>query len=101
MSTALDAFKAETKAFVDQYLTHKIKFPDCQILLAYAFTKAKRELGHSEYPALTDIVIANHARWKLLLRERDAGRDDKILFITDSAGSVTGIKMSVKGEPNG
>jgi len=28
-----------------------------------------------------------------------AGRDGKILFITDGAGTVTGIKMSVKGAP--
>jgi sugar lactone lactonase YvrE len=28
-----------------------------------------------------------------------AGRDDKLLFITDGAGRVSGIKMSVKGVP--
>ena len=28
-----------------------------------------------------------------------AGRDGKVLFITDGAGTVTGIKMSVKGVP--
>jgi len=28
-----------------------------------------------------------------------AGRDDKVLFITDGAGTVTGIKMKVKGAP--
>ena len=29
-----------------------------------------------------------------------AGRDNKLLFITDSFGTVTGIKMNVKGAPN-
>jgi hypothetical protein len=62
MSTALDGFKAETKALVDQYLTRKIEFSDCQILLGYAFTKTKLKVGPSEHPALTEIVITNNAR---------------------------------------
>lgn len=28
-----------------------------------------------------------------------AGRNDKLLFITDAMGRVSGIKMSVKGVP--
>ena len=28
-----------------------------------------------------------------------AGRDHKLLFITDGAGRVTGMKMNVKGAP--
>jgi len=29
-----------------------------------------------------------------------AGRDNKLLFITDGAGNVSGVKMKVKGVPS-
>jgi hypothetical protein len=72
---AIDAFKADTGAMVDQFLTRKSTLPNCLTTLADALTKVKPKLRPSEFPYLTDIAIANNAR---VMREADRRERDRI-----------------------
>jgi hypothetical protein len=62
LPSAIDAFKTDTKSTINQFLAGKITLSNCLTALAEAFTIAKPKLQPSEFPALTDVVIANNAR---------------------------------------
>jgi len=48
--SAIDKFKADTGATVDQFLTRKITLPNCLTTLADALTKVKPKLQPLKFP---------------------------------------------------
>ena len=72
--SAIGKFKADTGATVDQFLARKITLPDCLTKLADALTKVKPKLERSEFPAFTDIVIANNAKVMREAEKRERNR---------------------------
>jgi hypothetical protein len=67
-------FKADTGATVDQFLARKITLPDCLTALADALTRIKAEVSREEFPAITDIVIANNAKVMREAEKRERNR---------------------------
>ena len=72
--SAIGKFKADTGATIDLFLARKITLPDCLDTLADALTKVKPKLERSEFPAFTDIVIANNARVMREAEKRERNR---------------------------
>ena len=72
--SAMDRFKVDAGATIDQFLARKITLPNCLTALADALTQVKPKLQPSEFPALTDIVIANNARVMGEERRREHAR---------------------------
>ena len=72
--SAMDKFKIDTGATIDQFFARKIILPECFTALADALSKVKPKLRPSEFLALTDIVIANNARVMGEERRREHAR---------------------------
>ena len=72
--SALDKFKVDSRATIDQFLAREITLPNCLTAMADALTKVKPELRPPDFFALTDIVIANNARVMAEERRREHAR---------------------------